>query len=174
MRDLTPTVGIVSGADRRRGRLILRVIATERLIRGVLLIGAGVYLLFHRGSDFGRVAERVMRAIELDPRRHFLHRLVQYLHGLHAHELLVAALLALGYGALELIEGVGLWLDQLWAEYLVVIATSLLIPLEVYELLRKPTLWKAGGILINLLIVLYLARVLRRRLASNSSAKLQT
>ena len=132
-------------------------------------MGAGVYLLFHLGSDFGRVAERVMRAVELDPRTHFLHRIVRYLHGLHAHELKIAASLAIGYGTLELVEGVGLWLDQLWAEYLVVVATSLLIPFEVYELVRHPSLWKAGGILVNVLIVVYLIRVLRRRLAHTAT-----
>jgi uncharacterized membrane protein (DUF2068 family) len=62
-------------------------------------------------------------------------------------------LASLGYGMLELVEGVGLWLDQLWAEYLVVIASSLLIPFEVYELARHPSIWKAGGILVNVLIV---------------------
>jgi len=77
----------------------------------------------------------------------------------------IAAALAIGYGTLELVEGVGLWLDQLWAEYLVVIATSLLLPFEVYELVRQPSFWKAGGILVNVLIVLYLIRLLRRRLA---------
>ena len=154
----------MSAGDPPRSRLVLRLIATERLIRGLLLLGAGVYLLFHLGSDFGSRAERFMRAVDLDPRGHFLHRLVHYLHGLHAHELKIAAAVAIGYGTLELVEGVGLWLDQLWAEYLVVIATSLAIPFEVYELARNPSLWKAGGILINVLIVLYLARVLHRRL----------
>ena len=154
-----------------RSTLILRLIAAERLVRGALLVGAGIYLLFHLGSDFGRIAERVMRAVELDPRGHFLRRIVRYLHGLHAHELKVAALLALGYGTLELVEGIGLWLDQLWAEYLVVIATSLLIPFEVYELVRHPSIWKAGGILVNVLIVLYLVRVLRRRLAGQRTER---
>jgi uncharacterized membrane protein (DUF2068 family) len=155
----------VRAGDPPRSRLILRLIASERALRGVLLIGAGIYLLFHLGSDFGRLAERVMRAVELDPRQHLLHRFVQYLHQLHAHELKIAAVLAIGYGMLELVEGVGLWLDQLWAEYLVVIATSLLIPFELYELVRQPSPWKAGGILVNVLIVLYLIRLLRRRLA---------
>ena len=75
-------------------------------------------------------------------------------------------LAAIGYGTLELVEGVGLWLDQLWAEYLTVIATSLFIPFELYELVIRPSLGKAGGILINVLIVLYLARALRRRLTA--------
>ena len=133
-------------------------------MRGVLLLAAGVYLLFHLSSDLGRLADHAIRAIELDPRQPFLHRVVAYLHRLHASELRIAALFALGYGALELVEGTGLWLDQLWAEYLTVIATSLLLPFEVYELVHRPTVWKAGGIVVNVAIVVYLAYLLRRRI----------
>jgi uncharacterized membrane protein (DUF2068 family) len=63
-------------------------------------------------------------------------------------EIRIAAIIALGYGVLELVEGTGLWLDQLWAEYLTVIATSLLIPFELYELVHRPTVWKAGGVVV--------------------------
>jgi uncharacterized membrane protein (DUF2068 family) len=156
-------------ADRPRSRRLLRLIALERIVRGALLLAAGIYLLFHLNSDFGRLGERVMRAVELDPRRPFFHRIVVYLHHLHASEIRVAALFALGYGVLELVEGTGLWLDQLWAEYLTVIATSLLLPLEVYELVRHPTALKAGGITVNLLIVAYLVHLLRRRLKTSTA-----
>src|SRR2546429_3993929 len=151
--------------DPPRTRLVLRVIAIERSLRGVLLLAAGTYLLFHLSTDFGQLAERIIRSIDIDPRHHFLHRLVTGLHRLHARQLRIASLAALGYGALELVEGVGLWLDQLSAEYLTVIATSLLIPFELYELASRPSLWKAGGTLVNVLIVAYLASALRRRLA---------
>lgn len=156
-------MGMTSAEDRPRSRRVLRLIALERIVRGALLLGAGVYLLFHLNSDFGRLGERVMRAIELDPRRPLLHRIVAYLHHLHASELRIAALFAFGYGLLELVEGTGLWLDKLWAEYLTVVATSLLIPLEIFELVRNPSLLKAGGIVVNLAIVAYLVWNLRRR-----------
>ena len=155
---------MAQAADPPRSRRFLRLIALERVVRGVLLLAAGVYLLFHLHSDFGRLADHAIRAIELDPRRPFLHRIVAYFHHLHASELRVAALFALGYGVLELIEGTGLWLDRLWAEYLTVIATSLLLPVEIYELVRRPSVWKAGGIVVNIAIVVYLASLLRRRL----------
>ncbi len=155
--------------DPSRTRLVLRLIAIERSLRGVLLLAAGTYLLFHLSTDFGRVAERVVRSIDIDPRQHFFHRFVTRLHRLRAHELRIVGLAALGYGGLELVEGVGLWLDQLWAEYLTVIATSLLIPFELYELAVHPSLWKAGGILVNVLIVIFLAWALRRRLAAQSA-----
>ena len=151
--------------DSPRSRRVLRLIAIERGVRGVLLLAAGIYLLFHLHSDFGRLAERVARAIEIGPRRPFFHRFVAYLHRLHTSELRIAAVVAIGYGVLELVEGTGLWLDQLWAEYLTVIATSLLVPFEIYELARHPSAWKAAGIVVNIAIVVYLAHLLRRRLS---------
>jgi uncharacterized membrane protein (DUF2068 family) len=104
---------MTGATDSPRSRRVLRLIALERAGRGLLLLAAGVYLLFHLNSDLGRLGARVMRAIELDHRRPFFHRIVAYLHHLHASELGVAAIVAIGYGVLELVEGTGLWLDQL-------------------------------------------------------------
>src|SRR5207249_6833455 len=152
--------------DPPRTLLVLRLIAIERSLRGVLLLAAGTFLLFHLSTDFGQLAERIIRSIDIDPRQHFFHRIVTRLHRLRAHELRIVGLAALGYGGLELVEGVGLWLDELWAEYLTLIATSLFIPFELYELAIRPSLWKAAGILVNVLIVLYLARAPRRRIGA--------
>ncbi len=162
--------GVAQARDPARSRTIVRLIAIERIARGLVLLVAGGYLVTHLGSDFGRLADRVMRAVELDPRRPFLHRIVERLHQLHPGALLLAGIGAISYGLLELVEGVGLWLDRLWAEYLTVIATSLLVPVELYELARKPTLLKAGGIAVNLAIVAYLARRLHERVTADRPA----
>src|SRR5262245_24794032 len=146
----------VAAGDPPRSRRILRLIAAERVLRGVVLFIAGIYLVTHAGTDFGRLADHVARAVELDPRRPFIHHIIDRLHRLHASTIVITGIAALGYGVLELVEGVGLWLDQLWAEFLTVIATSLLIPFEVYELIHKPSLIKAGGIVVNIAIVAYL------------------
>ena len=156
--------------DEPRSRRIIRLIAVERVIRGLLLLAGGTYLLAHLGADYGRLAERIMRAVELDPHKHFLHQIVTRLHALHAEQLRVAGALALSYGGIEVVEGVGLWLDQLWAEYLTVIVTTLLIPFELYELVHHPTIWKTAGIAVNVIIVAYLARLLRQRVRSQRTA----
>ena len=148
----------------RRRRRVLRLIALERIVRGLLLLAAGVYLLFHLTSDFGRLGARVMRAVELDPRRPFWRHIISYLHHLHASEIRIAAIAGIGYGTLELVEGTGLWREKLWAEYLTVFATSLFVPFELYELVTRPSIWKAAGITVNIAIVAYLVHVLRRRL----------
>jgi uncharacterized membrane protein (DUF2068 family) len=155
---------VAAAADPPRSRRILKLIAAERAVRGVLLLAAGFYLLTHLDTDFGKLADRLMRAIELDPRRHLLHRIIAYLHNLHASELKLAGIAAIVYGVIELVEGTGLWLDRLWAEYLTVVSTSLLLPYELYELVRRPSALKAAGIAVNVAIVVYLAVLLRRRL----------
>ncbi len=134
----------------------------ERALRGLVLLAAGIYLLSHTGSDFGSLANRIARAIEIDPRRTLVRHIVQRLGSLSRHQITLFGSAAVAYGLLELVEGVGLWLRKRWAEWLTVVATSLLVPLELHELVRHPSLFKAAGLAVNILIVAYLVRVVRR------------
>ena len=54
------------------------------------------------------------------------------------------------YSALEMAEGVGLLLLRPWAEYLTVLATALLLPLEIYELAHKVTALRVAVLVVNL------------------------
>ena len=60
------------------------------------------------------------------------------------------------YAALEGAEMVGLWLLKRWAEYLTFVATSALLPLEVYELTVRVSPLKIVALVVNLAIVVYL------------------
>ena len=62
------------------------------------------------------------------------------------------------YALLFLIEGYGLWRGRRWAEYLTVVVTSLLIPVEIYEVLRKGRPTAMAVLALNVLIVVYLVR----------------
>jgi uncharacterized membrane protein (DUF2068 family) len=144
------------------GRL-LWLIALERTLRGLLLLAAGIYLLAKAGANFGDIANHIARRIELDPRRPLIRHIVAKLGRLKTHEVRLFGGLAVGYAGLEITEGVGLFFRKRWAEWLTVVATSLLVPLEVYELARHPSALKAGGIAVNVAIVVYLYRVVRRK-----------
>ena len=67
-----------------------------------------------------------------------------------------AILVVIGYAVLEATEMVGLWFAQRWAEYLTFVATTLLIPLEIYEIVHKVSVLKVITLVINLAIVVYL------------------
>jgi uncharacterized membrane protein (DUF2068 family) len=61
------------------------------------------------------------------------------------------------YALIELVESIGLWLGQRWGEYFAMVATSIFLPWEVYELTGKnPTWLKVAAFAINLLLVVYL------------------
>jgi uncharacterized membrane protein (DUF2068 family) len=69
--------------------------------------------------------------------------------------------IALAYATLYMIEGIGLWHQSRWAEYLTIVATSLLIPLEIYEIARHATVPKVFALIVNIGAVIYLAYRLR-------------
>jgi uncharacterized membrane protein (DUF2068 family) len=85
------------------------------------------------------------------------------LSGLSAQRLEELSLGTFVYAAVFATEGVGLLLRKHWAEYLTTLVTASFIPFELYELGHKPSWLKLGGLLLNLLIVLYLAQRLWRR-----------
>jgi uncharacterized membrane protein (DUF2068 family) len=144
------------------GRFVF-LIALERTIRGVLLIAGGIYLTIHTGHDISKLAYDLVRSFDLDPDRPFFKHTLDRLSRLHGHEVAVFGAGAIAYGALELVEGVGLFKRKRWAEWLTVIATSLLVPFEVYEVVHKVSVLKAAGLAVNVVVVLYLYRVVRQR-----------
>jgi uncharacterized membrane protein (DUF2068 family) len=75
----------------------------------------------------------------------------------------LAAGVALAYAALFVTEGVGLWLEKLWAEYLTIVATASFIPFEAYEVAQRASAVRIAFLLANLFIVGYLIRQVRGR-----------
>jgi len=55
-----------------------------------------------------------------------------------------------------LTEGIGLWLLKRWAEWLTVIATSSLVPVEIFEIHRHPTVLKVLVLIVNIAVAGFL------------------
>jgi uncharacterized membrane protein (DUF2068 family) len=72
------------------------------------------------------------------------------------------ALLALFYAAVFFTEGIGVYMQQRWAEFLMIFEAAALIPLEVRHLWHRPGLVGALILFANCFIVWFLYRVLRR------------
>jgi uncharacterized membrane protein (DUF2068 family) len=148
---------------RTRSARLLPWIAAERAIRGLLLVGVGIALLVERNADLGSFATRLARRIELDPKHGIVHHAIVRIGALDRNQVALIGAGAVAYGLLELTEGVGLWFRRRWAEWLTVVATSILVPFELWELVHRPSVLKAAGLVVNILIVIYLVRVVRRR-----------
>lgn len=77
----------------------------------------------------------------------------------------IAIAVALVYAGMRLLEGWGLWWHRAWASWLGVIGAAAYLPFEIYALWHHPDWMTWGVFLLNLLIVLVLARDLYRRRA---------
>ena len=63
---------------------------------------------------------------------------------------------AFAYAALFAVEGTGLWMQKRWAEYFSIVATSSLLPLEIYEVVKRVTMLRIVVLVSNVAIVAYL------------------
>lgn len=75
----------------------------------------------------------------------------------------IAVGVAVIYAGVRLLESWGLWRHRAWASWLGVIGAAAYLPFEIYALWQHPDWMTWGVFLLNLMIVLVLARDLRRR-----------
>lgn len=153
-------------------RIVLRLIAIDRVIHFLVLglLGVAVLLFASDRASLRAAYYRVMTAIQggvaggpVQINGHVgIFRELDKLFSFSSGTLHIVGIAVLAYASLEGVEAVGLWLGKRWAEYLTFVATSILLPFEVYEIANKPTAFKVIGFLINLAVVVWL--LLRKRL----------
>jgi uncharacterized membrane protein (DUF2068 family) len=153
----------------RRGKpledaILLRLIAIERGIHGVLFtVLAVVLLLVH--LDLPRIqhwAESVRTDLTgaIDNTGSSGHaRLATELNRvahLSSSTITVLLVTAVIYAVVESVEAIGLWHERRWAEYLTVVATAGFLPFEIRELLDRVTVLRVGALVVNVAILVYL------------------
>ena len=154
-----------------RSAFILRIFAIERFIRA-LVIGAAAFGVWRFSysrlsleQEFNRALPDVRR-LYMDLGFNFRHStligLVHQALQLNSRTLGYLAIGLAAYAIIEVVEGVGLWLLKRWGEYFAVVATSIFLPYEIYDLTVKFTVLRLLTFLVNLALVVYL--VVSRRL----------
>jgi uncharacterized membrane protein (DUF2068 family) len=148
----------VTHATNRRDQGVRAIIAYKTIKASAQLAVAAVLLCLW---PFG-LTERVESAAQM------LHARATQMWARHLSELLLRhatqralafVLLALAVdGAFTAVEAFALRRDYPWAPWLVVLATSLLLPFELFELLKEPHLSRLAVLLVNLAMAGYLAR----------------
>jgi uncharacterized membrane protein (DUF2068 family) len=156
--------------NRSRSDRLLPWIAAERTFRAIVLFGVGIALIANPHHNWGQTVANFARDVGLNPNSNGIERIIHKLHAISAHRYAVFGIIALAYGVLEAIEGYGLWRRRRWAEYLTVVATSLLFIPEIWELVNRATPLKVGALLANIAIVAYLIFRLRTSRGSDTRA----
>lgn len=148
-----------------RDATILRLLAAERLIRGVVLLALAYGVLRFRGAqdDLRATFERALPAAKpLQDALHvnltdsaFVHRIQKLLES-NQHTLTLLTIALLAYAALQLAEAIGLFLLKRWGEYVAAVGTSVFLPLEIHELTKRVTVLRVGALVVNLAAIAYL------------------
>jgi uncharacterized membrane protein (DUF2068 family) len=148
-----------------RSLAVLRVIAVFKFLKCSLVLVTGLGLLRFYDPAFQAALYRLIGGLPYAFEQHLLRQALAFLAGMSPRRMQIITVATFAYAGLFLVEGVGLWLGLHWAEVLTVAATSSLIPLEIYELAKHPSLNKVLVIVINVLILAYLVWRLRRESA---------
>lgn len=145
-----------------RNGAALRAIAVYKFLKGLglLLLAVVAFRLVHTPS-LQRLADWIER-LPIRSGHGIVIRWLNDLLGLTPHKFELIGIGAGVYAALFLVEGWGLWRRKRWAEYLTVVATASLIPFEVWEIFHRFTWLKVAALTVNVAIVIYLWRLVRR------------
>jgi len=135
---------------------MLRIIALYKLLKVLLLLLAAYgELRLHDAALSAKLATWAQgRPLGLE--HALVTRALALFSGLSEAEIHVMRIATFTYAAVFAIEGIGLWMQKRWAEWLTCIITASLIPLEVWEFAHRPNLGKAAVVIGNAAIVAYL------------------
>ena len=126
-----------------------------------MAVGLGAVQLLH--PDVAARAQQWVAALATNSDRQIVQQLIALIGNLSPARLEALGIGAFLYAALFATEGVGLWLRKRWAEFLTVIATLTFVPVAVFELTRKVSPSRLAVLVLNLVVVAYLARRLLSR-----------
>ena len=135
---------------------VLRTIALYKLVKVVLLLAVAYGELRLRDAS---IAAKLLSWAQTRPyglEHRIVTQLLEWFSGLSVSRMDALRMVTLAYAAVFAVEGVGLWMEKRWAEWLTVIITSSLIPLELWEIFLRPTVGKVLILLANVAVVAYL------------------
>ena len=148
-----------NGHKKHRG---LMAIAALKFVNGIGLLALGLGALHFLQGDLAKEFAHWIELLRADPHNRYLLWLLQKLPNVDEHRLRQLSVGTFFYSALFLCEGTGLALAKRWAEYLTIVTTASLMPLEMYEIYVHPTWPRVAVLVVNIAVVAYLVVELRR------------
>jgi len=151
----------------------LKLIALFKISKGVLVFLLGVSLLFLNARTRWMDALSDWTADEiLMKHSKTVHYLLNKLQAVLAGGVVWGTgFLALFYAAILFTEGIGVYMEQRWAEFLMIFATAALIPLEVRNVWHHPGFVGVLILLANCFIVWFLYCILKRDKTAPQASK---
>jgi uncharacterized membrane protein (DUF2068 family) len=158
---------------RRQHNRWLILIAMFKLGQALLFIAIGVGALRLLHKDLGDALEALANHLRFNPESRIINFVIEKASDVDDRMLRRISEVFFLYAALDLVEGTGLYLEKVWAEFLTLAITASFLPWEVYEVFRRVTWPRVSLLTINTLVLLYLAKLIwerKRRIKDPSAA----
>lgn len=142
-----------------RDRYVLRLIAIDRALHFIVLAVIAIFIVLfaqhqHQwATKFVGVLNNLQEAVG---GHNALVAEIEKSFTLKSSTIWLAAAVVTAYALLEGVEAIGLWIAKRWAEYLTLIATTVLLIPEVYEIAQGTSWLKIVTMLLNIAVVVYL------------------
>jgi uncharacterized membrane protein (DUF2068 family) len=138
----------------------LRVIALIKIAKALLLTGLAFGFFRSINQDLGDTVRLITLHLRIDPENSFVRLILEKITNVDPHTLRTIGLITFVYAGELYVEGVGLWLNQAWAEYLLILATGGFLPWEARSCIVNFSWERLVLILLNLIALLYVIWVI--------------
>lgn len=146
----------------------LKVVALFETLKGLLGLSAGAVVFFMTHRNLQISADQLVKNLHLNPDHTIFKKIISVIGTLTDNSIHFIVLLAFLYALMRFVEAYGLWFARRWAEWFALISGCVYLPFELFELAKGFTWVKIGLLVINLILVLYMAFVVKH----NEKAKM--
>jgi uncharacterized membrane protein (DUF2068 family) len=143
-----------------RSDRILRVIAAFKFVKAAILILVAIGAFKLIGENAADKIHDWSKALHMHGR--YIDEFIAKMSGLDEWDLRRIGVGILVYASVFIVEGIGLWLRKVWAEYLTLIITTSFVPFEIYEAAQSLTPTRVATTVANLAICVYMVLRLKR------------
>jgi uncharacterized membrane protein (DUF2068 family) len=163
MARISPRAKAAAAAARKHHNQWLVLIAVFKFAQAsvFILIGLGAHRLLHK--DVADEIELFARHLRFNPESKLINFILDRASLVNDPLLRRIGLAAFSYSALCIAEGLGLYLEKAWGEFLTLVITASFLPWEVFEIIRRLTWLHAGLLIINVLVFIYLLKLVSER-----------
>jgi uncharacterized membrane protein (DUF2068 family) len=153
---------------RRHHNRWLLLIAVYKSLQALLFvaIGIGARHMLHRdiADDLYMLADH----LRFNPESRFVNFVLDEASLLNDPVLRRIGAVAFSYAGVSLAEGIGLYLEKAWGEYLTLAITASFLPWEILEIIHRLTWARLSLFAINVLVLLYLAKVVTEQMRTRA------
>jgi uncharacterized membrane protein (DUF2068 family) len=155
--------------ERQKHNRWLVVIAGYKFLLSLMFIAVGIGALRLLHQDIDDVIGKIGDLLRFNPESRFVNFLYDRASLINDPLLKRIGALAFSYAGLSLAEGIGLYLEKAWGEYLTIAITASFLPWEIFEVFHRVTWVRVGLLVVNAFVFIYLLKIVvgRRKLPEN-------